>query len=300
MRALIFTLLLVPLLCHGEVAEATPAPSLFEKQASQQFERHGFKANDEFNQALSSSYEVLVASELKRGHPHLSHQRLSGLFQDAYAAFFYSNDGRYLHDMSVMHDTLSLRSVVTEKQTKKLFDAYLVQRDFTQASRLQTQHEHLAKHSVPIPNEAKVMDGLSLFLPQQKNIWEKQPVDLRQVRLIVTTNPLCHFSKDAFAAISQDASMRAWFAKHAVLLMDQRAVTFAHENVLDWNKAHPELMMHHVVSEIDWPMVDVWSTPTFYFIRHGKEVERINGWRANQEPMGVLKSAIKRIDAMHD
>lgn len=268
-------------------------PSAFEVQAAHQFEQHEFQSNQAFYEALENAYAHLVASELNDGQAHLNNKRLSGLFQDAYVAFFYSNDARYAKDMRAIHDTLETRGVATEKQTKKLFDAYLVLRDFVQAVGLQKQHEHLAKHAVP-KIQGAVVSGLSVFGVSSASGWRKQPVDLNQVRLIVVTNPLCHFSNEALQAINNDAQVRAWFAKHALLLMDQKAVTYAHAAAPDWNQTHPDLVMHHVVSESDWPMIDSWATPTFYFIHDGKEVEHMTGWRKDQEPMSVLKAAIER------
>lgn len=40
----------------------------------------------------------------------------------------------------------------------------------------------------------------------------------------------------------------------------------------------PRLPIAFSARREDWPFVDDWSSPTFYFLRQGKLVAKVTGW----------------------
>lgn len=95
--------------------------------------------------------------------------------------------------------------------------------------------------------------------------------------ILVVAHPLCHFSRNASTGIFDDAALRGVFERHAkwITPVDQQIDA---ETIAAWNRAMPGQAVTIPFRREDWPMVDSWATPTFYFIRGGAVVAKIEGW----------------------
>jgi hypothetical protein len=50
-----------------------------------------------------------------------------------------------------------------------------------------------------------------------------------------------------------------------------------------WNREHPIAAMNAVERESDWPGIDTWAMPTFYFFRDGRVVSKVSGWETHRD-----------------
>src|SRR5690606_11218375 len=93
---------------------------------------------------------------------------------------------------------------------------------------------------------------------------EWAPIDMDTLpRILVIGHPLCHFTQDAARAIESDPALRTLFVEHAKWLAPQ-------DNTTDftvfrqWNTEHPDVPTTIAYRAAGFPMIDNWSTPTFY------------------------------------
>lgn len=60
--------------------------------------------------------------------------------------------------------------------------------------------------------------------------------------------------------------------------------------VAQWNRVHPNEQMQFAYRREDWPMVDRWETPVFYFFKDGRVVGKVNGWPATGRKAEIRRS----------
>lgn len=96
--------------------------------------------------------------------------------------------------------------------------------------------------------------------------------------IVVIGHPQCNFSSAFFAELDADPELRQQIVQQSVFLRSAWKV-YSDQSVLNWNREHPEYAFNIVVQESDWPELNYWGTPTFYFFRNGMLVRKVVGWR---------------------
>ena len=157
-------------------------------------------------------------------------------------------------------------------------------------SEAQLSHFEANEYSRANPDEAfplqptikgQASTGSPAFLQARDashRVFDRVPVDVTKgARVIVVGHPYCHFTRNAVAAIDEQPKLSEAIGKVAMFIMPPRR-TLDSTEAEDWNKAHPREAMHLVERKTDWPMVDSWDTPTFYFLRDGRVVTKVTGW----------------------
>jgi len=135
----------------------------------------------------------------------------------------------------------------------------------------------------------------ALVLSQDGLSVSQQPIRLSgAVDIVVIGHPLCHFSRDAVAAIEADARLKTVFASHARWLMPQDGRMRPH-TVAEWNAAHPLARMNYIYRQGDWKAVDTWSTPTFYFFSNERLVGKLVGWAPGGEGERALRKELEKL-----
>jgi len=69
------------------------------------------------------------------------------------------------------------------------------------------------------------------------------------------------------------------------------------DRVALWNKLHPTQVMALAYKTKNWPIIDDWSTPIFYFVRNGIVVDKVVGWPKDGRNTPLLRAAISRFGA---
>src|SRR5690606_15389081 len=97
----------------------------------------------------------------------------------------------------------------------------------------------------------------------------------------------CHFTQNAAGAIESDPALHALFTEHAKWLAPQDTTT-DFSVFRRWNAEHPDMPITITYLEAGFPMIDTWSTPTFYFIDHGRVVSQVTGWPRGERREEIL------------
>lgn len=191
------------------------------------------------------------------------------LFRAASDAAFYTFDRRYVRDMQADLDRLHTLHADELRHFQDLYAALVSVRDFVGAHALLATWPKASSDPAPTIVGA-LADGSgpsALTLSDDGLSASQQPIRLSgAIDIVVIGHPLCHFSRDAVAAIEADPHLKAIFANRARWLMPQDG-RMRPRLVAGWNATHPLARMNYVYRQSDWTAIDTWSTPTFYFFR---------------------------------
>jgi hypothetical protein len=109
-------------------------------------------------------------------------------------------------------------------------------------------------------------------------------------QVIAVTSPMCHFSQDAMHAIERDPVLDRVLGTHTIWLAPQD-VPLDVKRFETWNRDHPGKAATWAFRRDEWPMIDAWGTPTFYFLQHGQVRAKVIGWPREGRRAELLAAA---------
>jgi hypothetical protein len=242
------------------------------------------KINDRYRAAFSPYQTAAAVSKLGNGD-------LALLFRAAHMAFIYGVSARPLGDMQLDLAELRRRGIARDADYANVYASLIEIRYFDQARAFARLHPRTVSiEAVPVVADDSTRQGpTALLVRAGGSKLERRSVDLRSGRrIVVVSSPLCHFSLRAIRSIEGDAVLRPLFHEHAVWVVPADQST-PFETVAKWNRVHPQESMAVAYRREEWPMVDRWETPVFYFFREGRVVGKVIGW-----PIAGRKAEIRR------
>lgn len=220
----------------------------------------------------------------------LGNDDLSLLFRAAHMAFIYSVAPQPLRDMQLDLAELHRRGISRAANDAEAYASLIQIRHFDQARAFASLHPRASLDRVPVVADMSTRQGPTVLLVHAGGSkLERMTVDLEtKARIVVVSSPLCHFSQRATRSIESDATLRPLFHDHAVWVVPSDQST-PFRTVAKWNQAHPRESMTVAYRREEWPMVDRWETPVFYFFQKGHVVDKVIGW-----PVAGRKAEIRR------
>jgi len=242
------------------------------------------KVNDRYRAAFSPYQTPTAMSKLGDGDVVL-------LFRAAHMTFVYGVSARALGDMQLDLAELRRRGIARDAQYANVYASLIQMRYFDEARAFaRLLPRTVSIEPVPVVADDSTRQGpTALLVHAGGSKLERKSVDLRSGRrIVVVSSPLCHFSQRAVRSIEGDAALRALFHEHAVWVVPPDQST-PFETIAKWNRVHPQESMAVAYRREEWPMVDRWETPVFYFFREGRMVGKVIGW-----PVAGRKAEIRR------
>ena len=248
--------------------------------------------------ALAEFYSTNIADEQKPAAlQQLPANSVDLLFRATYDTAFYTYDQRYVQDMQADLDRLRALHADELRHYQDLYTTLVSVRDFDAARAVLASQPKASSDPAPDIVESLVDSGRpsALVLSESGSSATQQPIQLSgAIDIVVIGHPLCHFSHNAVAAIEADPRLNAVFARHAQWLMPQDG-RMQPRVVAPWNVAHPLARMDYIYRQRDWPAIDTWSTPTFYFFKNGMLVGKLAGWAPNGDGERALRGELKKL-----
>ena len=185
--------------------------------------------------------------------------------------------------MSRVLDRLVANGAASDLHFSELFEAHVLTRSFDRAAEVYARHRTPAMERLPVvvlgdippdqgPTELVVSDD-------GREITRRIVTLPPGPHIIVVSHPLCHFSHNASVAIGEDAELSALFRAHAKWLAPVNGQLEA-DVIQNWNKANRDATVSIAYRAEEWPLIDNWATPTFYFFRDGRLQSKVTGWPA--------------------
>lgn len=237
---------------------------------------------------IASTYRerfgALTASELDA----LPDASLDLLFRAAEIPVGYTLDPYYGEQMNAAYERLAAHSRVEPRHRRSMFDAWVMLRRFDASRRIVDADPGAGRlprlHDTPVPSGAPALWALG----EGADTLTRRPADLTRPQVVVVSHPLCGFSQNAARQIAADPELGPRFATQSLWLLPQTAALDV-DQVRAWQSAHAPYRMAYVDLQRNWPGVDEWGTPTFYFFKDGRVVHKVVGWPAEGRKADLLE-----------
>jgi hypothetical protein len=248
--------------------------------------------------AMGALYQELFASsDPKRRLDRVADKDLELLYRAASLVEYDTLDAKYLPDMQSYLDALQRRNVASHREMVRMYQALVSARKLAEAGELARHHPHPEMPALPALRDASGTAGglpTELVLDLDRHELVRRSVDLHQAALIVVVgHPSCHFTQNAVRAIQADSVLGEVFRAHAVWLAPQESA-FGWDQLEQWNRSHPGQELAIAFRRDEWPAIDTWNLPTFYFFKDGALRAKFFGW-PEQGRWAELRSALRQI-----
>jgi hypothetical protein len=224
-------------------------------------------------------------NKFQSGIERSSIANLHMLLRAATQASLYDQTERESRQALTFLRSLESKGQASDRDYLFVYNALVHHRMFKQAREM--FKDHYVEGMESLPQNVKLADasktGRSEYgvgLATEELILRRST--LPQNGILVIAHPTCHFSVNAVRAIERDPALRTLFRDHAKWLAPA-GEKFDLVQFQKWNKAYPDAPLSIAYRERDWPEVNDWGTPTFYFFHDGKLIHRMDGWGKIEE-----------------
>lgn len=224
---------------------------------------------------VRQAFDRDVSPLLERPGP-VDVERARRLFGAAHAAYFYTLADDVLTAMEEAFLHLRRLDGAGKADAALMFDALVGGRRFARARAL------AGEFGLPPPMRVDAAPAEPVAQPMAIRFLSDRRAAVEQWRqagvgLVVVVHPGCGFSRRAVEAIGQDPQLVGWIREHGSLLVPQN-LTGDLEPIARWAIANDGLPIRLAYRREGFPFFAHWATPTFYVMRDGVVVTRLDGW----------------------
>lgn len=202
------------------------------------------------------------------------------LYQAANTSAFYTDERLPITDMVLLVDELDARRLATPEQIRKTYQALVGGRLFAQARQWRQRHPNaLSTMQMDVANADAVLPvpSVLVFADGEDTPLRRAASAPAAPHIIAIGHPLCHFSQQAANDI-----LARYQVQPGVLTAIQWMAPQQRESDFvifqRWNASHPGARMSIAYLKDEWPAIDSWETPTFYFVKQGIVQYKLTGW----------------------
>ena len=263
------------------------------------------KLADVTNNLPSNMRAEIIARKYRSQYPasnlaDLDTVALRERYESADIAAFYSHDRGIALEMLAIHEIMRSRRESNLSDLIAAAGALVVTRSFN-AARTLLSAEPLPELTIPDVEELVTDDNYRwqiLRLGPKGLVRDIAAIDAG-MRVVVVSNPLCGFSSAATKAIESDPYLSAFFSEYGLWLVPPAQRLYVDE-VSFWKETYPAQEIVLAYQRTNWPVIDDWATPTFYFLKDGIVVDKISGWPKDGRNMVKLRAAVSSAIAIGD
>ena len=225
-------------------------------------------------------------------------EELESRFDAADTAVFYSHDEKIADELVEIYNALRARGKERPGDRSSLAGAQIISRNFSSLGKMSTFESFPDEYHVPdIENEISDDQARWQLLKPSNNKLIRTTHSIEKGKsVIVISNPLCGFSNAASKAIESNADLSEFFSKYSLWLVPPTRRLYFKE-ITAWNSNYPSQKMALAYKTENWPIIDDWSTPIFYFIENGEVVDKVIGWPKDGGNVSKLRNAITRFSS---
>jgi len=221
------------------------------------------------------------------------------LFQAYHLRSFYTTSPDHARSLGRFARSLKALGQLSGQDGAAVYRVLVSARDFGAAKEWLPLLEEQDREAWPEIDEAKSGERTpSLWRPDShRPILHRQPAEVgAETSLVAVVSLHCGPSLRALRAIGDDPDLRRRLAPITQWLAPP-------EGMLDfaawqrWNREHPDTQLLAVHRVGEWPWIESWATPQFYFLRQGKVVRQVVGWK-NEDGANALREALDSLVPM--
>ncbi|MFA0923568.1 hypothetical protein [Xanthomonas fragariae] len=252
---------------------------------------------------LSVSYNQRIRPSLRFAYS-LPTEDLRALFEASAQLAFYANlyEGlrgqEYVDDMEVSYLALKARHQLKESDVDAMRTAFESYRDFRRAEALmpnagKTDLQGI-NENVVLLEQGRIEKGSRRVIIFDESKGKFAPAFQHinaGLQIIVISG--CHFASDAAFSIDSDKEISSAFNKANAIWIASGDTQLISSDFLNWKTDHPRQPLKVAFDNADWPEIEFYSIPRFYFFKAGKLFAIINGWNSHQENLSEIRKVIR-------
>jgi hypothetical protein len=206
------------------------------------------------------------------------------MFRAALVAVYFDPHVQRLDEARLDLAELERRRAAPPAWFARIYSALVERRDFAEAHRFAAAHPQAKLTTLPPLREAVEGDGPTvLAIESDGRALVHRALALNpSAQVIVVAG--CHFAMDAAHDIDADADLKRAFSRN-VAWITPSDWNPADADLVRWNRTHPSAPIGVVYRASEWPMIDSWAMPTFYFLREGRVAAKVVGWQGHREDL---------------
>jgi len=214
--------------------------------------------------------------------------RLQDLFQSTALIAFYAREPATLLRLQCLYEALVARDLAVDDHHRSMRGSLIALQRFDEANALNSR---LQTPPTALPTiGGKTLAGRPLL--RLEDIGQVQRTVLAEdgLQVVAMVHPHCGFSRRALQAITSQPDY-AWLRARLQLVVPISQV-WPGQEMLDWNRAHPDLPMQPMVSDPSWHALDTGQSPVFHLLRDGEVVATVAGWPPEGADLRVIRAAL--------
>lgn len=213
-----------------------------------------------------------------------------------YEITFYTQNKSICIEYLRLFNLYQLKGWATQSDYKNMYSALIRNRLFKEAQGFYDAHKLHGLDALPKLTRTNVSKRKIIVYSFDKHSAHTLNTEnfefSKSKEIIMVAHPHCHFCFNAATAISKDQTLKQFFKKNVHLISPPDG-NIQTEPLHDWFDRFPFLEIKYIANFSDFPMIDYWGTPTFYFLENGKVIDKITGW-PKQGRMKELNSKINK------
>lgn len=239
-------------------------------------------------QRLQAAYQAdPLVSVLAKDCTAVPAERVEDAFAATQIINFYAPDARQLEQMQCLLP--QLQDASAQARTAELHRAFIAQRRFAQANALRAAAGLDAKVLPEITGDTAATRQVLTLTDADHAVRRTLPQQGWQVVALV--HPYCGFSQRALAAITTDPAF-AGLRPHLQLVVPNDQ-SWPIQQMLDWNRAHPDLPMQPLQPGPAWTALRTGQTPTFHLLKDGALTTTALGWENDGQALRALQALME-------
>lgn len=236
---------------------------------------------------LLEKFKQLGFYEQLNNLPEHSQSDLSWLFRSVSSIVFYDpNIGLRSHLESVFFE-IDRRDSLQDEQMRSFYHHLIRFGELDNARKFALEYEPLLQE--PLPDIPEVVNGgydpgigpsvLRVKTPNDPLIRENIEI-YDDVTILIQFDPACSISSSLMSQMAVDAEWKSFISQRAYLIASRPTDILRLDAFHAWNENSPfEVFLVENIS--DWPFISQISTPSFYVLREGQEVESFSGFSSD-------------------
>lgn len=235
-------------------------------------------------QDLLEKFEQLGIDKYLSNLPDHSDSDLAWLYLSVSSIVLYDAGNGLRDALRAVFEELAKREALKSDQVSFFYRHLVRAGELDDARAFAHEYDHLLEEPLPVIPE--VVDGgydpdigpsvLRVLTPDSPLVRENLEL-YDDVTIIVQFDPQCGFSNSLMTQMATDDNAQRFISARAYLLATQPTDILRLDAFHAWNESSPfEVFLVENLS--DWPFITLISTPSFYVLREGQEVESFDGY----------------------
>lgn len=201
---------------------------------------------------------------------------------------FYSANRQSVSLMKMIIDEKKHRGESVSAILPKLHSAYVRTRQFDKANVLAAEYPNITFSVLPQVKHDKPASRSLYTVNDQATKIEQTAFNFPAGgHVVVVSAPICNPCKRLFSWLKTRPKWMTVIAENTTWITPVVGELYL-DQMRETNDTYAPIRLQYTYSQKQWPEIEYWATPTFYFYRDGKLVKQMSGWPKKGREQALL------------